>query len=152
LLVEASTMETLEPRLRRLLQVVEGRIRIAVQVDPQTSGAFAMLAQELVDRAAAREIPIDVRLIEASSSIESVDPAVVDFIIEILADSWPELATLSVFSDDDDDYLSLTARVHQLHEPESVRRFGTTTVEIDRAQEEMGVESGAAIIVSRLHD
>ena len=152
LLVEASAMDTLEPRLRRLLQVVEGRIRIAVQVDPQVSGAFALLAQDLVNRAAAMEIPIDVRLIEASSSVEPVDPAVVDFIIEILADSWPELATLSVFSDDDDDYLSLTARVHDSHEPESVRRFGTTTVEIDRAQEEMGVESGAAIIVSRLHD
>lgn len=152
LLVEASTMDTLEPRLRRLLQVVEGRIRIAVQVDPQVSGAFALLAQDLVDRAAEREIPIDVRLIEASRSVEPLEPAVVDFIIEILADSWPELATLSVFSDDDDDYLTLTARVTALHDVESLHRFGTATVEIDRAQEEMGVESGAAIIVSRLNN
>ena len=152
LLVEASEQDTLEPRLRRLLQVVEGRIRIAVQVDPQTSGAFAILAQEIVERAADREIPIDVRLIEASSSVETIDPALIDFIIEILADSWPELATLSVFSDGGDDYLTLTARVTPSHAGESVRTFGRTTVEIDRAQEEMGVESGAAIIVSRLHD
>jgi hypothetical protein len=151
LLIAASEQDTLDPHLRRLLQVVEGRIRIAVQVDPQTSGAFALLAQTLVERAADREIPVDVRLIEASNSLETVDPEVVEFIIAMLADSWPELATLSVFSDGGDDYLSLTARLNRSHDVESVRRFGAVTVETDRAQDEMGVESGAAIIVSRLH-
>ena len=85
------------------------------------------------------------------AALEPIDADLLDFMIEILADSWPELATLSVFSDGGDYYLTLTARVTHVHEFESVRIFGTATVEIDGAQDEMGVESGAAIIVSRMH-
>ena len=134
---------------RRVLQLADGRIRAAIQVDPRTAGAVAVLALHLVEALAVRGRAVEVRAIRASGDDRPLPEELSALLVRLVMAAGSG-ARLHVFSDGVDDYLSLLVDGSGLAAEElavgDVRWFADARLEVD-AEEDDG--DRVAVLVSR---
>lgn len=95
---------------RQELMRLEGRIRVAVQVDPQDCGAFGRLALLLVDEGAEHAGSVKVGAIEPSGDPRPIPEQVTGVLRAIVRGRRPALAA---FSDGQADYLTVTSSLDE---------------------------------------
>ena len=102
----------LTPELRHRLEVLDGRLRAAIQVDPMTSGGVALAARQIVEDSAADDRALLVRSLSSSPDHRPL-PSSVIFLLESLVPDRGELAVLRAMTDGDEDHLAVsTTREH----------------------------------------
>lgn len=97
-----------DEEMHRTLELADARIRAAIQVDPVASGAFALLAKDLVDDMIRRGVLVQVRAVSSSHDLRPVPSSVTALLRRAVASDHPRTATLRAFSDGTNDHLSLT--------------------------------------------
>ena len=89
------------------LEKIDSRIRAAIQVDPQSDGAFAVWVQSLVEEVATLGVHVDVAGLASSRDHTQVPIQVQRLLYAILAQPTSRAPILRAFTDDVDDYVSL---------------------------------------------
>lgn len=97
----------LDDERRAALEAVDSRIRAAIQVDPQSDGAFAVWAQALVEEAAAVGVRVDVSGLGSSSRQAQLPIQVQRLVYSVLVDRGAGVPRLRAFTDDVVDVLSV---------------------------------------------
>ena len=97
----------LDAALRHRLELADGRIRAAIQVDPKRAGAFAVLAQALVEEAAASDQAVIVRAVGSSADSRPIPDAVRSALMLAVAESSGTPPVLQAFTDGVEDHLTL---------------------------------------------
>ena len=137
--------------VRRELEQLDGRIRAGIQVDPESDGSVAVLAKVLVDEAADQGIRVSVRAISCSNDVRPVPRDVARLLYRVLVTPVPEAPRLHVFTDGEEDHLSVVTDREALRaaslEPGSDFEVGDFVVEVDDDGEDE--DSRFAILVSR---
>lgn len=90
------------------LEKLDSRIRAAIQVDPQSDGAFAVWVQSLVEEVASLGVRVDVAGLASSRNHTSLPIQAQRLVYAILAQPTSRVPKLRAFTDDVDDYVSLS--------------------------------------------
>lgn len=110
-LVEQIAQEgELNDQVRRRLGILESLLRVHMQVDQKSDGAFAVWAMKVVEDLAARDCVTQVTSIKASSDQRAIPGPVrliVDRVLALAVDS----ASVRVLTDGVEDYLSAALEV-----------------------------------------
>lgn len=138
---------------RNQLRCTEALVRASVQVDPQTSGAFGLLAMELTEEAASAGLPLDVRALEVSADRTPVPDGVQEFLNTVVNENRGNMARLSAFTDGYIDVLTLTigqgvTAEHRL-ESDSTLYVDGIEISIDSAQPELDMPRGLVVMATR---
>lgn len=138
---------------RHRLELADGRIRAAIQVDLKHAGAFAVLARRLVDSAADAGVPIHVRAIACSSDARPCPPPVETMLSLLVREDAEPAPVLQVFSDGVEDHLSLTVSGIALAAagviPGESRRLDDVVVEVEERDLDADPASRLGVLVSR---
>ena len=94
---------------RTRLAMLDGLIRVTIQVDPVLSGGFAQAASELVVRGFQTGVSFDVRVVDASQDVRPVNRNLIDSLAGILTTCDLE-ERVQVFHDEIEDFLIVTLR------------------------------------------
>ena len=106
---EVAACGRVSPDQRSRLAMLDGLIRATIQVDPVLSGGFAQAGSELVVRGFQTGASFDVRVIEASQDMRSLDRELLDQLSELVTTTDAE-GRIQVFHDELEDFLVLTLR------------------------------------------
>lgn len=143
----------LDETRRRRLRTVESTIRSSLQADPRTSGGFVLSAQEIVAGAAAHHVPLHVRALRGSADPRPIGSELVARLIRMIVADPEAGASIHVFSDGHDDYLTVTlpavAAARAGFVAGWVDETGGCSVEVAYVGEEHGHEDEVTVIVSR---
>ena len=153
ILGEIAAGAPLDEARRRDLERADGRIRAGIQVDPQSDGAMAVLAQSLVDDVASLGITVNVRSLVASSDQRALPLSVQHTLYRLLSTAGTAPAVIQAFTDGEEDHLSVVVEMAALNAAEL--RLGST-VEMDGVIIEVDDEptvgeqgSEIAVLISR---
>lgn len=105
-LADLAAGRPLDHDVRRHLEAVDARIRVAIQVDATAAGAMARLARTAVDEAFAAGRPVEVRAIVGSTDHEPLPDQVGAAVTSALVACVGLQPQLQVFTDGTYDYLS----------------------------------------------
>ena len=151
LLRDVAAGAPLDDGMRRRLEIADGRIRAAIQVDPKASGGFARLAMSLVDDAAAHGIPVNVRALGSSSDPRPLPAPVRRLLTGALRTAGRRTPVLQVFTDGHDDHLALSVEVAAVSAAGlvlgSTASFDDVTIEVEDEPDE--ASAGVSLLVSR---
>ena len=143
----------LDEARRRQLRTVESSIRSSLQADPRTSGGFVLAARQVVAAAAAQEVPVHVRALRASADPRPLDPDLVAALIRMVVADSDAGASIHVFFDGYDDYLTITMpaalAARSGFVPGWTDEVGGCSVEVEYVGEELGPAAEVTVIVSR---
>ena len=138
---------------RRHLRTVESSIRSSLQADPRTSGGVVLAAREIVAAAAAQEVPVHVRALRASADSRPLDTSLVAALVRMVVVDPDAGASIHVFSDGYDDYLTVTlpavAASRAGFVPGWTDRVGDCSIEVEYVGDEQGPAAEVTVIVSR---
>mgnify|MGYP002737438429 CR=1 FL=1 len=138
---------------RRQLRTVESSIRSSLQADPRTSGGFVLSARHLVAAAAAEEVPLHVRALRGSADPRPLDADLLSSLIRAAVADPEASASIHVFFDGYDDYLTLTlpavAAARAGFVPGWAQDVDGCTVEAEYIGEDRGTSAEVTIMVSR---
>ena len=98
----------LDETRRRQLRTVESSIRASLQADPRVSGGFVIAAREIVSGAALLDTPVHVRALRGSTDPRPLPSDFIDGLVAMLTADPDASASIHVFFDGYDDYLTLT--------------------------------------------
>jgi hypothetical protein len=136
---------------RNRLEQLDGRIRVGIQVDPQSDGSLAVLAKVLVDEAADQGVRVSVRAITCSHDSRPVPREVARLLYRILVTPVRMAPRLQVFTDGEEDHLSVLTERSALRAagvvPGVSLELGGVVVEVDDEAEDD--DGRYAILVSR---
>jgi len=136
---------------RERLMRLDARIRAGIQVDPQSDGSMAVLAKAFVDVAADQGRSVSVRAITCSSDTRPIPMEVQRLLFRILVTPAPLPPRLRVFTDGEEDHLSIMATMAALRSaglrPGEDRQFEDVVIEVEDGGDE---DAGRlAVVVSR---
>lgn len=138
---------------RRRLRTVESSIRSSLQADPLTSGGFVLAARQIVAAAAAQEVPVHVRALRGSTDPRPLDPDLVTALIRMVTSDPDAGASIHVFADGYDDYLTITVPAVVAAQAQFVPgwsdQVGECTVEVEYVGDEHHLTAEVTVIVSR---
>ena len=147
----------LDRAARHQLEVVDGRLRAAIQVDPVTSGGMALAAHALVERASQQDHAVLVRSISSSSDTRPLPSNVVDKLVDLVpTDRTPGI--LRAMSDSEEDHLALTTTLDRVLEcglnPGECLVIDGVQIEIEHASTDAAMTDGTGpamltVVVSR---
>ncbi|MCX6433265.1 MAG: hypothetical protein NTX29_10910 [Actinobacteria bacterium] len=139
--------------MRRELELVDGRIRAGIQVDPLSDGAFAVLAKSLVDDASRIGRSVNVRSITASADRRELPLPVQRTVYRLLAASGDVVPVIQAFSDGKEDHLSLVVTRSGLRDagllPGETRVVDDVSIEVDDDLASGDADHDYAVLVSR---
>ncbi len=139
--------------MRRDLERVDGRIRAGIQVDPQSDGAFAVLAKSLVDDASRSGRSVNVRSITASTDGRDLPLPVERILYRLLAAPGDTAPVIQAFSDGEEDHLSLVVTRTGLRDagllPGETRVVDDVSIEVDDDLASGDADHEYAVLVSR---
>lgn len=153
LLQEIANGAALDTRRRIMLECLDARIRVEIQVDPTQSGAFGLLARELVHGGSDVDVPVDVRAVQSSGDLRPLPVELVEILRSVITASHGN-ATLHAVTDGEEDHLSISMPVRCLAivglETGQSRMFDDVTLWVEEADgaEKSGSER-VAVVVSR---
>jgi hypothetical protein len=143
----------LDDASRRALRTVESSIRSSLQADPLTSGGFVLAARQVVAAAAAQEVPVHVRALRGSADPRPLDPDLVTTLIRMVISDPDAGASIHVFADGYDDYLTITVPAAVAAQarfvPGWAAQVGECTVEAEYIGDDHDPTAEVTIIVSR---
>lgn len=138
---------------RRSLRTVEADIRASLQADPRTSGGFVQAARHVVSAAGAEGVPVHVRALRGSADPRPVDPGLVSALVRMVIDDHDSGASIHVFFDGYDDYLTVSvpagvaARAGFV--PGWTESFGACSAEAEYVADEQGPAAEVTVMVWR---
>ena len=148
----------LNDQARSRLGILESLLRVHMQVDQKSDGAFAVWAMEIVENLAARDCVAQVTSINASTDQRPISPAVrliVDRVLALAVDS----ASVRVLTDGVEDYLSVAfpdtgsqSRIEEVMRAAGLVLGGSFQVEghvVDLDVEPTGPGNLVTLVVSR---
>jgi hypothetical protein len=106
ILLEVADSEKLSRKHRQELLLLDGAIRAVVQVDPVTAGAFSVLAESVVLKAAESQIPVRVLVLKDSGDKTPFPEFVEQRILELILNS-KGTATIQILSNSNNDTLTV---------------------------------------------
>jgi signal transduction histidine kinase len=143
----------LDDARRRQLRTVESSIRASLQVDPRVSGGFVIAARQIVSGAALLDTPVHVRALRGSVDPRPLPADFIDGLVAMLTADPDAGASIHVFFDGYDDYLTLTlpaaAAARGGFTPGDPVDLGCCAIEVSFADGDGSGESEVTIIVSR---
>ena len=138
---------------RRRLRTMEAAIRASLQSDPRTSGGFVNAARQIVSAAGAVVVPVHVRALRGSADSRPLDPGLVSSLSRMVSNEPDAGASIHVFYDGYDDYLTLTvpatAAARWGFIPGWEESFGDCSVEVEYVGEAQGPGAEVTVMVSR---
>jgi hypothetical protein len=138
---------------RRQLRTVESSIRSSLQADPLTSGGFVLAARQIVASAAAQEVPVLVRALRGSTDPRPLDPDLVTALTRMVTSDPDAGASIHVFADGYDDYLTITVPAVVAAQAQFVPgwsdQVGECAVEVEYVGAEHHLTAEVTVIVSR---
>ena len=143
----------LDAARRQELERLDGRIRAWIQVDPQSDGGMAVLAKSLVDDVTSLGLTVTVRSLASSGDQRPVPLSVQQVLYQLLATPGSAPATIHVFTDGEEDHLSMFVERKALAAAEL--RLGSTvemegvTIEVGGAPVAGDALPDIAVLVSR---
>ena len=143
----------LSDQLKTKLEVEDGRIRSAVQVDPGRHGAFAVLMRTLVEEVSELGIRTNVKALVSSDDIRPIDSKVERLLYQLLVANQAQGTQAHAFTDGVEDHLVLTVSRSSLRaaglRPGERRITGDLIVQVEEG--ESGAQAGGkyAVILSR---
>ena len=139
--------------MRHELERVDSRIRAGIQVDPQSDGAFAVMAKSLVDDMSRIGRSVNVRSITASADRRRLPLQVQDALYRMLAASTGVTPIIHVFSDGEEDHLSLVVSRSGLDDaglhPGETRAIDDVSIEVDDDPASGDTDHEYAVLISR---
>ncbi len=109
LMWEVAQGADLDDERRRSLRTADSMIRSSLQVDPRTAGGMVLAAREIVARVAADGTPLHVRSLRGSTDPRPLGRDLVDALVGVVAQAAGADISIHVFTDEHDDYLTITA-------------------------------------------
>lgn len=138
---------------RRQLGTVESSIRSSLQADPRTAGGFVLAARQIVAAAAAQDAPVHVRALRGSADPRPLDPDLVSALVSMVVAEPDAGASIHVFFDGYDDYLTVTVTAVVAARAGFVAGWadtsGTCSIEVEYVAEDHGPAAEVTIMVSR---
>ena len=107
LLTRVAEGGSLDNSSRLRLEVVDAKIRAAIQVDPAFAGGFARSVKRVVDLAASIGVPVSVRAISPSSDPRPLPPGFEDLLASAIGNTTTLRPTIQVFNDGRNDFISI---------------------------------------------
>jgi len=143
----------LSGQLQTELEVEDGRIRSAIQVDPERNGAFAVLMRALVEEVAEIGIRTNVKALVSSHDIRPIDSKVERLLYQLLVANQAQGTQVQALTDGVEDHLVLTVsrtslRAAGMH-PGERRTIGDINVQVEEGESGAHAGSKHAVIVSR---
>lgn len=153
LLGQVANGAELDTQMLSKLEVEDGRIRSAIQVDPERDGAFAVVMRTLVEEAADLGIRTNVKALVSSRDSRPIDSKVERLLYQLLVANQAQPTQVQVFTDGVEDHLVLTVsrsslRAAGLHPGES-RTVGDLNLQVEQGELDPRLGSKHAVIVSR---
>ena len=138
---------------RRQLRTVDSAIRSSLQVDPRTAGGMVLAAREVIACAVSAGFPLHVRSLRASSDPRPLAPELVAALAAMVASGSGGDASIHVFGDDHDDYLTVTASAVSAARAGFVpgwdEDWAGCRVEVEYIEDEPDTAAEVTVIVSR---
>jgi len=153
LLGQVANGAELDTQMLSKLEVEDGRIRSAIQVDPERDGAFAVVMRTLVEEAADLGIRTNVKALVSSRDSRPIDSKVERLLYQLLVANQAQPTQVQVFTDGVEDHLVLTVsrsslRAAGLHPGES-RTVGDLNLQVEQGELDPHLGGKHAVIVSR---
>lgn len=143
----------LDETRRRQLRTVESSIRSSLQADPRTSGGFVMAARQVVAAVGAAGVPVHVRALRGSADPRPLPAEFITRVVDMIASDSEAAASLHVFFDGHDDYLTVTIPVEVATRagflPGASDDHGCCSIEVDYVEEEHGPAAEVTVMVWR---
>ena len=143
----------LSGQLKTKLEVEDGRIRSAVQVDPSRHGSFAVLMQTLVEEVAELGIRTTVKALVSSEDIRPIDSKVERLLYQLIVANQAQGTQVHAFTDGVEDHLVLTVSRASLRAAglRPGERLTTGDLILQVEEGELGAQVGSkyAVILSR---
>jgi hypothetical protein len=141
-----------DEQMAERLRLVDGRIRANMQVGPQGSGAFALLAKSIVDHMASRGRAVMVKAINSSPDLRPLPQSALEVVEQLIYGSQGRVS-VQVITDGHEDFLSVTVSASALI-PAGLKA-GTSTswndcmLDIEVTDEDGGGSGTATVVLSR---
>lgn len=143
----------LTDELRNELEVQDGRIRAAIQVDSERDGSFAVLMRSLVEEVADLGIRTRVKAMVSSHDSRPIDADLHSLLYALLVANRTQRTQVQVFTDGVEDHLVLTVERNSLREvglsPRERQEFGDVALQVEEGEDREVGESAYAVILSR---
>lgn len=141
-----------DERMRQRLRLVDGQIRADMQVDPQGSGAFAVLAKSIVDSLVERGVIATVKGITSSSDQRPIDAQALALIYR-LVDATTSRISVQVITNGCEDYLSIILDSQVLSDcgikPATTSEWGDCVMDADLNDAQAGRAQTATVVLGR---
>lgn len=136
--------------LRESLELVEGRIRSAIQVDPERNGAFAVFTRQLVEESALVGVRLHVRTLVSSQDHRPLPADLERTIHRLLEVPAAQPLSVQTFTDGVEDHISIEVTQGALEVVGlglgGEQRFDDVVLQVELADEDL---SNCLIIISR---
>ena len=140
-----------DPAMRVQLELCDMRIRASIQVDPRNAGGVSAAARQLVERAAAAGIRLDVRSLTSSADARPLPVGVVELVARVLTVPVSPSAVIQSFTTGVDDHLAVAT------DPGALRAVGLadgSAMDMDGVSVEVDIDTEEAdergtVLVSR---
>lgn len=153
LMSEVADGADLDESRRRRLRSLESSIRAAIQTDPRTAGGFSRAAQHIVTTAVFADVPVHVRALRSSADPRPLDHRVLEALAGVASADADRPASIHVFYDGLDDYLSLTTTESLARTwgfaPESIQTFGDAILETEFTDSAEGDDPDVTLLLRR---
>lgn len=141
-----------DTRMRERLRLVDGQIRADMQVDPQGSGAFAVLAKSIVASLAERGVIATVKGITSSADQRPIDSEALALVYRLI-DAASARVSVQVITNGSEDFLSITLTARALDDcgvkPGTTTMRGDCVIDADLDEVAEGKAQTATVVLSR---
>ena len=139
--------------MRKSLELVDGRIRSWIQVDPERNGAFVMMMRTLIEESAASGFRINVRSLVSSNDVRALPVEVVRLFQRMVQVPGEGVPLVQVFTDGLDDHMAVNVTRGQLRaaglRPGAIRTFEDVNLQVEQESVEGVSEDLYVVVVSR---
>ncbi|CAB4900351.1 MAG: hypothetical protein F2923_06960 [Actinobacteria bacterium] len=143
----------LDTHMHEQLEIQDGRIRSAIQVDPARDGAFAVVMRALVEEAAELGVRTNVKALVSSHDSRPIDSKVERLLYQLLLANQAQGTQVQVFTDGVEDHLVLAVSRPSLRaaglRPGERRTVGDVNLQVEQGEVDPHLGSRHAVIVSR---